>query len=96
MVLVTDIERKDVLKIFSDLYAAPDYDAMVAHMPVFTNDPDGELFAEYFDFLQSLYATRDHIKEFEFESQLDMKVHRLKREAEKFGYPQNLLEVFDG
>lgn len=92
---MTDVEREDVLRIFSQLYAAGDYDVMRMYMPLFVNDPEGELFSEYFDFLQSLYATRDHIKEFDTEAQLDLKLHRLRMEAQKFGYPQNLLEVFN-
>ena len=93
--MLTDVEREEALRIFSELYAQTDFDMMVIHMPRSINDVDGDLFSEYFDFLQSLYLLRDNVKEYENENQLDVKIRMLKKEASKFSYPTNILEVFD-
>lgn len=92
--MITDIDREEVLNIFSSLYAAADFDMMKIHMPRFNDDPDGVLFEEYYDFLQSLYSIRSDIQMIESEDDLDFVVNNIVERSKKFTYPINTLYPF--
>lgn len=92
--MLTNEDRKESLRIFADLYSASDLNTMVHFMPEDVNDPDGERFDAYFDFLQSLYALRSDIKTMESEAELDDRLHELLSLAESFNYPTDIIEGF--
>jgi hypothetical protein len=94
--LMTNFDREEFLSIFSSMYAATDYDMMRVHMPLDKNDPDGLLFQEYFDFLQSLYALRSDIQMLESEEDLDFIMNNILVKSRKFNYPINILYGFLG
>lgn len=50
---MTDILRRETIKAFNSLYSPRDLHNNLAHMPTEAEDPDGTLFEEYFDFLQT-------------------------------------------
>lgn len=94
--MLTNEDRQESLKIFSSLYAAGDFNTMIHHMPKDVNDPQGELFNEYFDFLQSLYALRGDVKSMESEQELDERLVILSKWMDKFNYPTDIIEAFYG
>lgn len=94
--IMTNVDREEILGIFSTLYAATDYEVMRIHMPLDKNDPDGVLFEEYYDFLQALYSLRSDIKMLESEDDLDFIIHNILVKAKKFNYPINILYGFMG
>lgn len=92
--MLTNEERKESLRIFSELYAAGDFLTMVSNMPLDVNDPNGESFDDYFDFLQSMYSLRSDIMSMQTEEELDERLSYLAQRAQHFSYPLNALEVF--
>jgi hypothetical protein len=94
--MLTNDERQESLRIFSELYANRDFNIMVQHMPLDTNDPEGEKFNFYFDFLQSLYSLRSDIQSMQSEDELDERLEDLIQMAQEFDYPMEPLEVFYG
>lgn len=94
--ILTDVERKESLRIFSMLYAEQDYNTMVQYMPTEIDDPEGAGFSGYFDFLQSLYSIRSDIKSFDSEDDLDFVLENIYNKAELYKYPKNILEAFYG
>jgi len=94
--MLTNDERQESLRIFSELYANRDFNVMVQHMPLDTNDPEGEKFNLYFDFLQSLYSLRSDIQSMQSENELDERLEDLIQMAQEFDYPMEPLEVFYG
>ena len=68
-------ERKHAIKMLTSLYAPQNFDCAVAHMPVDKDDPEGNEFENYLDFLQSSFLVD--------ESSLPA----LKLQAHRFGYP---------
>lgn len=88
-------ERKEVLDLFSSLYAPTDDIAMLSHMPQDMNDPDGEAFTRYFNFLQDFYKLRSDVKSIS-EEELDVKLQDISSRAEEFNYPVNILGAFYG
>jgi hypothetical protein len=93
---VTDVDRKEVLRIFSELYSSQDYNTMIQFMPRDVNDPDGLKFSDYFDFLQALYVLRSDIKSFETEEDLDYVLNNIIEKAKVYNYPMYALEAFYG
>jgi hypothetical protein len=93
---LTDVDRKEVLRIFSELYASQDYNTMIQFMPKDMNDPDGSIFSDYFDFIQSIYVLRSDIKSFETEEDLDFTLNNLIEKAKFYNYPMKILEAFYG
>lgn len=91
--MLTDFDREKTLEEFAGLYADPDLVEMVSHMPRDINDPDGDVFSEYFDFLQILYSLRSDIKVFDDED-LDLRLMELNELCDRFDYPKDILEVF--
>ena len=94
---LTNVEREEMLRIFAELYSDRDFNVMVEHMPSDINDPEGQSFSDYFDFLQSLYSLRSDIKSFTNVQFLDDRINILERRASEFGFPVDLmLEAFRG
>jgi hypothetical protein len=94
--MLTNDDRYESLKIFSSLYAAGDLNTMVQYMPRDIDDPTGERFDDYFDFLQSLYALRSDIKSIESEEELDARLFNISQVAQRFNYPSRIIEAFYG
>jgi hypothetical protein len=92
--MITDADREEALRIFSSLYAHPDFDMMKIHMPHFNDDPDGIMFEEYYDFLQSLYAIRADIQTVTNEEDLDFIINNIVQRSKNFSYPINILYPF--
>lgn len=94
---LTNVEREEILRIFSELYSERDFGTMVEYMPSDVNDPDGTIFSDYFDFLQSLYSLRSDVKAFTDVEFLDDRIEILEKKASDFGFPVDLmLEAFRG
>jgi hypothetical protein len=94
--MLTNEDRSESLRIFSSLYAARDFTTMIHCMPKDINDPEGTLFDDYFDFLQSLYAVRSDIKSIESEDELDERLVVIHEWSKKFNYPTKIIEAFYG
>jgi hypothetical protein len=94
--MLTNEDRQESLRIFSSLYAARDLNTMLHYMPKDVNDSEGEVFNQYFDFLQSLYSLRSDVKSMESESELDERLLILYDLAKKFNYPIDIIEAFYG
>lgn len=93
--MISDEERQEGLSLFSDLYCPDDYNVLIYHMPKFNDDPEGEAFGDYFDFLQSLYCLRGDILEMEDEDHLDAVLYTLRMKAKKFNFPEYIMDGFE-
>lgn len=86
-----DEERRFAIKTLTDLYAQRDFGVVLHHMPKEISDPEGTLFNEYFDFLQSYYALRGEYPILD-EGELIPWIERLRAKAQKFGFPATNLD----
>jgi hypothetical protein len=86
-----DEERRFALRTLTELYAQRDFDVVTHHMPKEISDPEGTLFNEYFDFLQSFYALKGEYPTLE-EAELIEWIEELKVEAQRFGFPATNLD----
>jgi hypothetical protein len=86
-----DEERRFALKTFTELYAQNDFNVLVQHMPKEISDPEGVLFNDYFDFLQSFYALLGEYPVLE-EDQVFSWAESLKAKAKRFGFPATNLD----
>lgn len=89
--MITNDERRLTIRNLTDLYSHGDFEVCVSHMPKETNDAEGVRFADYFDFLQYLYAIRGEYMLLD-EVTLSSRVNDLVVAAQEFGFPVESLD----
>lgn len=90
---MNDKERFEIVERTALWHAPHSVEVATTYFPKEVDDADGELFSEYFDFIQSLFSFYGYYKELTSEEMFNT-IRSLKGGAKKFGYPTKVLDFF--
>jgi hypothetical protein len=89
---MNDTLRTEAMKEFFNLYDEASLKMGIQHMPNDRDDPNGESFDRYFNFLQGLYLLKAEYPILE-ESEVENYKNSLINTAKEFNYPVLQIEV---